>query len=137
MLPPSKALPAVQAPSGTPVKACAPAGLHRHMCSRPASGADKRDTCRGGADTAGPETYLEVLEGLGSWGRQGLAVVHRGGKDTDSGGIRKFFITFILFLKFFYSFNYFFLVLILFSKFYFLFFVIVMLYSVCCLFFFF
>ena len=34
------------------------------------------------APTAGPETYLEVLEGL--LGRQRLAVTHSGGKDIDS-----------------------------------------------------
>ena len=35
----------------------------------------------------GPETYLEVLEGL--LGRQGLALAQRGGKDTESRGLRK------------------------------------------------
>ena len=70
--PPPRLLSAVLASVGTPVEACAPAGLHGHMCSRPASGTDagERSTCRGGADTAGPETYLEVLEpywGGGSW----------------------------------------------------------------------
>lgn len=39
-------------------------------------------------DTAGPETYLELLEGLP--GRQGLAGAYRGGKDTDRRGPREF-----------------------------------------------
>ena len=44
---------------------------------------------------AGPETYLEVLEGL--LGRGGLTLAHCVGKDTDRGGPRKIFITIILF----------------------------------------
>ena len=34
--------------------------------------------------TAGPETYLEILEDF--LGRQGLAVAHCGDKDKDTGG---------------------------------------------------
>ena len=37
--------------------------------------------------TVGPETYLEVLDSL--LGRQGLAVTHCGGKDTESRGTKK------------------------------------------------
>ena len=40
--------------------------------------------------TADPATYLEVLEGL--LGRQGLALAHCGGNDTDRGGPRKIFL---------------------------------------------
>ena len=40
--------------------------------------------------TAGPETCLEVLEGLR--GRRGLVVAHCGSKDTDRGGPRKIFL---------------------------------------------
>ena len=56
--------------------------------------------------TVGPETYLEVLEGL--LGRQGMAVTHCGGKDTDSRGPQKiFFVSFyfvvaVFFLLFFF-----------------------------------
>ena len=77
---------------------CAPASLHSHMCSRPPSGADagERNKRRGGADTAGSETYLEVLEDV--LGRWGLALAHCGGKETDIGGTREIFI--FLFLPF-------------------------------------
>ena len=46
--------------------------------------------------TAGPETYLEVLEGL--LGRHGLALAHYGSKDTDRGGPRKIFLLLLFFL---------------------------------------
>ena len=71
------------------MEACAPAGLRGHVCSGPASGADtgKRNTCRGGADRVGSESYLEHLEGI--LGRQGLDVAHHGGKDTDRRDTRE------------------------------------------------
>ena len=74
-----------------PMEACAPASLHQHTCSRPASGAEagERNRCKGGADKAGPETYLEVLEGL--LGSQGLTVALCGGKDNNSRGTREIF----------------------------------------------
>ena len=48
------------------------------------------NTCRSGADTVGPGTYLKVLEGL--LGRQGLDAALHGDKDTNSGGIRELLI---------------------------------------------
>lgn len=62
------------------------------MCSRPPSAADagERNKHRGGADTAGPETYLEFLEDI--LGRWGLALDHHGGKETDIGDTREIFI---------------------------------------------
>lgn len=59
---------ATPAPMGTPVEAYAPAGLHG-MCA-PGQLQEQMlvsNTCR--YDKAGPETYLEVLEG--PLGRQG------------------------------------------------------------------
>lgn len=67
--PASKASPpAAPAPVGTPVEAYAPAGLHG-MCApgQPQEQMLVRGTHE--ADKAGPETSLEVLEGL--LGRQG------------------------------------------------------------------
>ena len=62
--------------------------------------------------TAGPETYLEVLEVL--MGRWGLAVAHWGSKDTDRGGPRKIFLIllffFCLFSCWYCSFYYFFII---------------------------
>lgn len=52
--------------------------------------ASERNTCRSGADTVGPGTYLKVLEGL--LGRQGLDTALHGDKDTNSGGIRELLI---------------------------------------------
>ena len=49
--------------------------------------------------TAGPETYLEVLEGLLE--RQGWAVAHCGGKDTDSRDPRKIFLLLLFFISLF------------------------------------
>ena len=62
---------AAPAPAGTLVECCTPADLQEHMCSGPAPGTDigERNTHRGGADTADPETYLEVLEAY--WGGGG------------------------------------------------------------------
>ena len=48
--------------------------------------------------TAGPETYLEVLEGL--LRRRGLALGHCGSKDTDRGGPRRIFLVLTLFFCF-------------------------------------
>ena len=45
--------------------------------------------------TAGPETYLEVLEGL--LGRQGLALANFTSKDTERGGPRKIFLLLLFF----------------------------------------
>ena len=59
-------------PPMSPPAALALAGhAHGSLCSGPASGADtgERNTHRGGAGAAGPETYLVVLEG--SWGGRG------------------------------------------------------------------
>ena len=79
-LPATKPPPATSAPVDMPMEACTPAGLHGLMYSRPALGADagERKTCRGGADTVGPETYLEVLEAL--LGRWGFDVAHVGAR---------------------------------------------------------
>lgn len=54
-----------------------PASLCQHVCTRAVSGVDSsgRNTGRCGAETAGAETYLQVLEGL--LGRQVLTVAHR------------------------------------------------------------
>ena len=95
--PPSKASSDCPGPCGHTCGSLRPPALHEHVYSRPASGADagERNTCRGGADAAGPETYLEVSEGL--LGRRGLDVAHCRGKDTDSRGTREFFIFSILF----------------------------------------
>ena len=110
------------------------------MYSRPASGADagERNTCRGGADAAGPETYLEVSEGL--LGRRGLDVAHCRGKDTDSRGTREFFIFSILFYflllsSFVLSLFHFYFFLIYFSFLFYFYSVIVLLFFICCLFF--
>ena len=66
--------------------------------------------------TVGPETYLEVLEGL--QGRQGLAVAHCGDKDTDSRGPREFlnlFIYYFYFLHFLKYIFYFFIFILFFA----------------------
>ena len=47
------------------------------------------------AHTVGPETYLEVMEGL--LRRQGLAVAHHVGKDLDSGDLREYMFCFVVF----------------------------------------
>ena len=46
--------------------------------------------------TAGPETYLEVLEDL--LGKRGLAVAHCGSKDTYRGSPGKTFLLLLFFL---------------------------------------
>ena len=130
---PPKPPPAAQALTATTINTCTLAGLCRHGWFREDSGADAggRNTRRSGADTAGPETYLEVLKGL--LGRWGWSVAHHGGKDTDSGGRREFCVCvcvcFVLlfylyfcfyFLIFFYFsiFILFFVVFFLFKKFF-------------------
>ena len=71
--------------------------------------------------TAGPETYLEVLEDF--LGRLGLALAHCGSKNSDRGGSGKIFL---LLLFFFVSFIFFsvgdVVLIILCFYFYFLFF---------------
>ena len=71
MLPLMGSPPTVLGPEFTHIEVCTPAGLHRDMWSRPASGADafERNTERHEADTAYPETYLEVWRA--SWGGGG------------------------------------------------------------------
>ena len=67
-----------------------------HVCSGPASGTDASEgnTCRHEADKAGPETSLEVLEGL--LGRQGWAVAYSRRKNTGGGGMENMLFIFFL-----------------------------------------
>ena len=75
------------------MEACAPAGLCGHVCSGPASGTDagERKTFKGGANAAGPETYLEVLEAYrGGRGRLWLTMRARTLIEEAPGNLKIF-----------------------------------------------